>query len=112
MCIVPLEQDGLLKIKSYENKLGLKIATKNWLPCQWFSQNTIFKGMHIDGVPNGFIRAISESGEFFEGMADSNFGRGQYGWAREFSGDYVRIGWWTNWCWIGNCRRYCDGYRD
>lgn len=68
--------------------------------------------MHVDGVPCGYIRAISESGEVYEGTATKDFKKGTYGWGREFVGDYIRVGWWFHWLWNGNCRRYLNGHVD
>lgn len=93
--IKPLVTDGILKIGDYEKIKDVKISTKKWLPCKWVSESAIFKGMHLNGVPCGWIRCINNDGAVYEGIANQKFQYGEYGWGREIVGNFVRIGWWT-----------------
>jgi len=111
MNIRELMKDELVRIPE-EKQPKVKICFKKWLPCKWISENSIFMGMHNNGLPAGYIRCISETGEVYEGMANESFALGTYGWGRELVGDYTRIGWWKNWCWKGNCRRFLNQRMD
>ena len=107
MNIKELKRDGLIQVPD-SNESKVKICFKQWLPCKWISENSVFMGMHMNGVPCGYIRCISETGEVYEGMAGEGLQNGVYGWGRELVGDYTRIGQWKNWTWIGNCRRFLN----
>ena len=92
MKIEPLVEDKLIIVD--EKQKGVCIAFKNWLTCKWMTDDSLFIGMHKDGLPCGFVRVVSSTGEFYEGNVSKNFAYGTYGWGRELSGDYVRLGSW------------------